>query len=191
MKTGVITRWHSSRGYGFIRPDDPTAGPLFAHISEFTGAGPTPGTGVKVAYRHGVDSQGRTQAVNIAITGSEQSPSTLSGTLAAGTTAFAIVGLLTWYGVVSSLLLYGIAGLSFLSFVLYGIDKQAARSRLWRIPENQLHVIALLGGWPGALLAQSFFNHKTRKRSFQGLFLLCVLINVIALAFLLTTDRLS
>ncbi len=47
----------------------------------------------------------------------------------------------------------------------------------WRIPEKQLHAVALLGGWPGALLAQQLLRHKTQKASFQGIFWLIVALH--------------
>jgi uncharacterized membrane protein YsdA (DUF1294 family) len=34
------------------------------------------------------------------------------------------------------------------------------------VPERTLHLLALLGGWPGAILGQRHFRHKTRKVSF-------------------------
>ncbi|MFQ6575775.1 DUF1294 domain-containing protein [Pseudomonas sp. UM16] len=56
---------------------------------------------------------------------------------------------------------------SLVSFTLYWRDKHQARARAWRTPENVLHASELCGGWPGALLAQQAFRHKTRKLSFQ------------------------
>jgi len=56
---------------------------------------------------------------------------------------------------------------SLLSFLLYANDKLRARHGLWRLRENLLHVVDLLGGWPGGYLAQQCFQHKTRKTSFQ------------------------
>ncbi|TDF83753.1 DUF1294 domain-containing protein [Pseudomonas sp. H9] len=56
---------------------------------------------------------------------------------------------------------------SLVSIALYWRDKQQARSQGWRTPEKVLHGIELCGGWPGALLAQQMFRHKTRKLSFQ------------------------
>ncbi|MGL6045682.1 MAG: DUF1294 domain-containing protein, partial [Vogesella sp.] len=44
---------------------------------------------------------------------------------------------------------------------------------------------ALLGGWPGAALAQYVFNHKSTKPSFRRLYWLTVLLNVAALGSLL------
>ena len=70
-----------------------------------------------------------------------------------------------------------LAILSTLSFLLYGTDKAAARRGGNRIPENILHLLALLGGWPGAFMAQRLFRHKTGKRRFQSIFRFTVLVN--------------
>ena len=70
---------------------------------------------------------------------------------------------------------YGIV--SVLAFFLYWSDKRKARTDRWRTPENVLHAVELAGGWPGALLAQQVFRHKTRKVSFQLLFWMIVLLH--------------
>jgi uncharacterized membrane protein YsdA (DUF1294 family) len=70
---------------------------------------------------------------------------------------------------------YGIV--SVLAFFLYWSDKRKARADSWRTPENVLHAVELAGGWPGALLAQQVFRHKTRKVSFQLLFWMIVLLH--------------
>ncbi len=68
-------------------------------------------------------------------------------------------------------------GMSVLTFFLYWRDKQQARDEGWRTPEKVLHGAELLGGWPGALIAQQAFRHKTRKLSYQALFWLIVLLH--------------
>ncbi|MFW9269288.1 DUF1294 domain-containing protein [Pseudomonas sp. NR3] len=73
---------------------------------------------------------------------------------------------MTAYGVVSAV-----------AFLLYWSDKRKARSDAWRTPENVLHAVELAGGWPGALLAQQVFRHKTRKVSFQVVFWFVVLLH--------------
>jgi uncharacterized membrane protein YsdA (DUF1294 family) len=73
------------------------------------------------------------------------------------------------------LLAYGLA--SGLAFAVYGYDKRQAKAGEWRIPEKVLHTIELLGGWPGALLAQQVFRHKTRKLSYQLWFWLIVTLH--------------
>ena len=79
--------------------------------------------------------------------------------------------------------------LSTVAFVTYGLDKAAAARGRWRTPEITLHLIAVLGGWPGALLGQRVFRHKTRKQPFRAVFWGTVIVNCLALVWLL--DRLS
>ncbi|MBD1577128.1 DUF1294 domain-containing protein [Vibrio sp. S11_S32] len=69
--------------------------------------------------------------------------------------------------------------MSLVTFIVYWKDKRAARKDLWRTPEKTLHILAFAGGWPGALIAQKVFRHKTRKLSFQIIFLLMVTLNCI------------
>lgn len=73
------------------------------------------------------------------------------------------------------LLISGISSL--LTFFAYAIDKSAARQHRRRIPEKTLHMLGLLGGWPGALLAQQLLRHKSRKTRFQTVFWLTVAVN--------------
>ena len=82
-----------------------------------------------------------------------------------------------WLRGVSVIPLAGYGVVSVLAFFLYWGDKRKARADTWRTPENILHAVELAGGWPGALLAQQVFRHKTRKVSFQLLFWLIVLLH--------------
>ena len=65
------------------------------------------------------------------------------------------------------------------TFILYGVDKSAARAGRRRIPENTLHLLALLGGWPGALIAMPIFRHKRRKGSFVMVVWLIAMAHVV------------
>jgi uncharacterized membrane protein YsdA (DUF1294 family) len=85
-------------------------------------------------------------------------------------------------------LLYLYAGLSLLTFAIYAADEAAAVSRQGRVEERTLQLLALLGGWPGAVFAQRWLRHKSRKRSFQLVFWGAVVINVAGYAWLLTAD---
>ena len=58
----------------------------------------------------------------------------------------------------------------------------AAEKDQWRTPEGTLHLLGLIGGWPGAWLAQKAFRHKSRKREFQSVFWVTVVLNCVALA---------
>ena len=59
-------------------------------------------------------------------------------------------------------------------FAAYALDKSAARAGARRTPERTLLLLGLAGGWPGAVLAQQWLRHKTRKQPFQSLFWLTV-----------------
>ena len=67
--------------------------------------------------------------------------------------------------------------LSLITFILYGYDKVQARSFGWRVSENTLHIFEFLGGWPGALIGQHFFQHKTAKLPYQITFWLIVAVH--------------
>lgn len=76
--------------------------------------------------------------------------------------------------------------MSAVTFAVYGADKAASRRGGRRTPEAALHTLSLLGGWPGALVAQQTFRHKTRKQPFRTVFWLTVIANVACVALLLS-----
>lgn len=67
---------------------------------------------------------------------------------------------------------------------VYKHDKIAAEKKEWRISEKNLHLLSVLGGWPGAIFAQEKFRHKTIKQPFRNIFWLTVLINIIIVIYL-------
>ncbi|MDR5863681.1 DUF1294 domain-containing protein [Halomonas campisalis] len=77
---------------------------------------------------------------------------------------------------------------SLAAVILYGVDKTAARRDRRRIRESTLHLVALSGGWPGALLARRWFRHKTRKQPFGAILWGCVAVNVGLVAWLATAE---
>ena len=69
-------------------------------------------------------------------------------------------------------------------FVVYAIDKSAARAGRWRTSESTLLLMGLACGWPGAALAQQWLRHKSSKPSFRARFWATVALNVGAFAWL-------
>ena len=74
-------------------------------------------------------------------------------------------------------------GLSVVAIVMYRLDKTAAMQGTWRVSEESLHLIAVLGGWPGAMLARPVLRHKTTKQPFRTIFWCTVVANCSALAW--------
>lgn len=101
--------------------------------------------------------------------------------------ACAVLAVAAWRHALPPAIAWLYAGASVLMLVLYAWDKAAAQRGTWRTRERTLHLVALFGGWPGALLAQDRYRHKTRKASFQWLFWFTVLANCAALALCLNT----
>jgi uncharacterized membrane protein YsdA (DUF1294 family) len=65
--------------------------------------------------------------------------------------------------------------MSMLTLVFYAWDKRQAGKRGWRVPEKRLHILSLLGGWPGALIGQRWLRHKSIKTKFRVVFWLTVI----------------
>jgi uncharacterized membrane protein YsdA (DUF1294 family) len=67
--------------------------------------------------------------------------------------------------------------MSVVAFALYAADKRRAARGAWRVSEATLHLVELLGGWPGALLAQFVLRHKRRKLGYMMVFWMIVLVH--------------
>ena len=88
-----------------------------------------------------------------------------------------------WLSKLPIVVLWFYLAASIITFLFYAVDKSAAKQGLWRTPENTLHLLGLAGGWPGALVAQKWLRHKSKKPSFQIVFWVSVVINCAALAW--------
>ena len=75
-----------------------------------------------------------------------------------------------------------LVGVNVATVLLYGYDKAVAGGKRTRVPERILHIVALIGGSPAALLSQVLFRHKTVKTSFQRMYWLIVALQVLLLA---------
>ncbi|WP_165070419.1 DUF1294 domain-containing protein [Marisediminicola senii] len=186
---GALIKWNPSRGFGFIAP---TGGgrDLFVHISEFPAGTRVPRVGELLTFEVITTPEGKQRATVVARLGEQvmaRAPARrLTGRRSlVGYVAIAAFALLFAVLMVERelppwvIVLY--VGTSIISYVLYAADKAAARDRGWRTPESTLLAFGLIGGWPGAVLAQQILRHKTRKARFQVAFWGTVALNVIAL----------
>lgn len=190
---GVLEDWDDGRGFGFITPASGGAR-VFAHVSAFP-RGRRPVTGCEVTYAEVRDERKRARASHVRYEAA--APASRTGTsgipLALATVALffvLLVGLLVLDKVpVIVLATYGL--FSGVAYVMYGADKSAAAQGKWRTSESTLHTIALVGGWPGALIARRVFRHKTTKQPFRTIFWGTVIANCLALAWFVYTAPLT
>lgn len=76
------------------------------------------------------------------------------------------------------LYLIWLAALSLITFSLYGVDKaRSKRKGARRVPENTLHLLALLGGFIGGWAGRWLFRHKTKKGIFTFVLILSTVIH--------------
>ena len=98
-------------------------------------------------------------------------------------------GVMALTGKLPAIVFWGYLVASVVCFTTYAVDKSAARAGRWRTSEQTLHLMALLGGWPGALIAQNLLRHKSQKTGFLLVFGATVVINCAALAWLISANH--
>lgn len=205
--TGKVVFWQDEKGFGFLICDQ-TNQKLFFHIRDLlpnpankTKARPVEGD--SLLFNMGSDKQGRPIATALQLQRSsvaEQTPQVTSNRKNAVDLAYAqdlalyfraaflmlvIIALL--FGTLPYLLPILYLEASLFTYWLYQADKNAAIARqAQRLPEESLQMFSLIGGWPGALVAQKKLAHKRSKPLFQREFWLIVLANCILLVWLLS-----
>jgi uncharacterized membrane protein YsdA (DUF1294 family) len=147
--------------------------------------------GRAVSFLPGRDDMQRLRATNVQFVGSvERRGRSVERGVPAATAAslifLASLGVLAVVRVLPVFVMVASVLMSLFAFALYRADKSAAIQGTRRTPESTLQVVSLLGGWPGALIAQRVYRHKTRKQPFQKLFWITVLTNCAALIWMAT-----
>jgi len=182
---GRLTEWNDERGFGFVTPLD--GGPAaFVHISGFTQRLRRPKLNDLLVYSIEHDQRGRPRASDISFLRHAQSKRETSG----GWQLVPVIIVSVLSVVLCTAVLLGsippavlglYAFMSVLLYLMYAADKSAAVSGKWRISEATLHLVALLGGWPGGLIARHRLRHKTIKQPFRFIFWCTVVLNCIGL----------
>lgn len=198
-RRGTVVLWNDDRGFGFVRPDQ-GGEDFFVHITAFRkGTSRRPEIGDHVQYQIAQEVRSK-KRIAYAV---------LEGVPVQAIEAAEPGG---WWPRIRHWLIYVVIRLpillscwvlwkkhnpiplflyvflSTLTILFYGLDKKRALLSRWRIPENYLHLLELLGGWPGALLAQKDFRHKLTKSSYQQIFWTIVAIHGVVWILLFAYD---
>ncbi len=185
---GRIIEWNEDKGFGFIS-QNATGLQIFAHINSFKKKNKRPKLNDVVTYEQSSDSKGRKMAIKIAFASKTPvaKPDNYKSSNASLILAILFLGLL-----ISIALLHKISiiipslsiSISIFTYLVYSFDKLAALNGRQRTPEATLHMLSILGGWPGAALAQKILRHKSSKRKFQSVFWGTIIINLSFCAWL-------
>jgi len=191
---GQVQNWNDDKGFGFVEPNG-GGERSFVHIKAFASRGRRPVDGDVITYQQVKDSSGRYRAEKITFASRAVSKASKQGTnrlLGRVITLLfcALLVIMTVMSLLPVVIISAYVGLSVVTFVVYALDKSAAKQGRWRTSENTLHLLALAGGWPGAFFAQNSLRHKSSKSEFKFVFWLTVIINLVVLVFLLRNDEL-
>lgn len=174
---GRVTQWNSAKGFGFAEVERSR---VFIHVRDFSDRRRDPAAGDLVSFFLGTDAHGRSCAKSIQhVSTTDRSPSAPAYGRTARRLSLSHFAFLFGLLVLPMLAVYRfkqpglalwfagwVAAASGLCYFYYAWDKRRAQESEWRLPENMLHVWAVLGGWPGGYLAQRKLRHKSAKFSF-------------------------
>ena len=201
---GHIKKWQYDKGFGFI---ETAAGEsVFFHVSAFK-AQRRPEIGEQVVFTVGQDNQGRLQAKDVQELSFVQQKMAQKNQkirqrnhkrsaqaefeagqkkrLFLGIGFYGVVILLAVMNKLSWLVIAWYVILGVITYGMYAKDKAAAQNGDWRTPESTLHLLSTLGGWVGALVAQTYLRHKSQKPEFRIVYYLTVIINLAGLLFIM------
>ena len=176
---GIVIYYNNEKGYGFIKTERYEEN-IFIHYSDISNAKKL-SKGQEVEFEIKKTKKGLS-AISLVAGAKQHSPYLIFALL-----SIFFIGLIStflFYQEIKIFFAYLIA-INIITFILYGYDKAISGGEKLRVPEYNLHTLALLGGSPSALLAQKFFRHKTIKSSFQIFYWIIVILQISLIIWLL------
>ena len=196
---GRLVEWFDDKGYGFIQPNDASKDRVFLHIKDFSRQGPRPIVGCALEYTVLLDGEGRFRAQQVMYLKASQTQKILPKPKNVNVQQqklkpmqIACVGYIlalavfTLLGLLSGMVLLFISIINALTYWLYAQDKEAALLGNRRVPEQTLHILSFLGGWPTAWLAQEKMRHKTQKQPFRKIYFCTIALNILLILWLIS-----
>jgi uncharacterized membrane protein YsdA (DUF1294 family)/cold shock CspA family protein len=201
--TGTVVFWRDDKGFGFVVCDQ-NQQKLFFHIRDLATGNARPVQGDKLTFNLQQDKQGRDIAAPWQFVFADKVVKAKKTQFSANDDAIdihyanqiALLFRLSFLIAVAIALLFGqllyvlpllYIEASLFTYWLYKADKEAAIARHGnRLAEESLQLFSLIGGWPGAYIAQRQLAHKRSKVPFRREFGFVILGNTLLLIWLLS-----
>ena len=197
---GRLVEWLDEQGYGFIQPSDSSKERVFLHIKDFARPGPRPIVGCALEYLVVLDEHGRFRAQQVTYLKASQvqqskpavkdnvihMPKNISAMQILCVLSILAIAALSIAGLLSGIALLALSLVNVATYWFYAQDKEAARLGNRRIPKQNLHLLAFLGGWPAAWLAQQKLRHKTQKQPFRRIYFCTIAFNILLILWLIS-----
>jgi uncharacterized membrane protein YsdA (DUF1294 family)/cold shock CspA family protein len=187
---GKLINWKDDQGFGFVIPNG-GGEKAFVHIKAFTERSKRPENGDLINYELSKDNKGRQTAKNIQMVNAQavnkSSKNSVWLELILITLLISILLISAYFNKLPIKISIWYLTVSLITFAIYGKDKLAAKFDYWRTSENTLHILSIIGGWPGAMVAHKLLRHKSKKEEFRFTFWVTVIVNFISLLWLLTS----
>ena len=197
---GRLVEWFDDKGYGFIQPNDLKKDRVFLHIKDFAKQGPRPIVGCALDYQVVLDEKGRYRAQKVSYLKASQTQKQyvkpkqnivqikkkMQPMQILSISYLILLVILAMVGLLPSMSLLFISLMNIATYWFYVQDKEAAQLNQRRVPENTLHILAFLGGWPAAWLAQNRLRHKTQKQPFRKIYFCTIALNILLILWLVS-----
>lgn len=185
---GKVIDWNDEKGFGFIEPFGASKKHFFIHRTDIKRLNRAPIVGDIITFSIGKDKAGRVRAENAVILAAQKrhTKNTIKEYNVLLAVIFLIIVLFCYFFGKIPFEVFGLYIVaSLVAYLMYFMDKRAAKRRSDRVSEQTLLIIGIIGGWPGAIIGQQLHRHKSKKVSFRRAFWFTVLINIAAFICLL------
>jgi uncharacterized membrane protein YsdA (DUF1294 family)/cold shock CspA family protein len=187
---GKLIKWNVDKAFGFIQPNG-GGDHVFIHKTALSNRSRIPQVNDVITFSIAKDNQGRYCAGEATFSGEKlqkkQANKVRKFSIYLAVLFISLISIAFFLSYIPKNLLFAYLGLSVVTFLAYWFDKSKAQRGAWRTQESTLHLFSLLGGWPGATIAQQILRHKSQKREFRIGFWFTVVVNCSALGWLMST----
>lgn len=185
MRTeGKLIKWNADKAFGFIQPNAGGAH-VFIHKTALSNIKRIPQINDIITFSISKDTAGKYFASDATFSGEKLgkkvSNKSSKFSIYVSVLFLTLITVTNFIGQLPQNLLFGYVCLSLITFLAYAFDKSKSQRGAWRIKESTLHFFSVVGGWPGAAIAQQLLRHKTQKREFRRMFWVTVVVNIAVL----------